>query len=60
MMGGALKQIFHGWNDTEAEWSTEGVQVGAVGSALGVLGLWTGAQHERTDPLGPFWAWKVL
>ncbi|KII90460.1 hypothetical protein PLICRDRAFT_39008 [Plicaturopsis crispa FD-325 SS-3] len=41
------------------EWATEGVQVGNVGSALGVLGLWTGAEHERTDPLGPFWAWKV-
>ena len=31
---------------------SEGVQVGGVASAMGVLGLWTGAQHERMDPLG--------
>ena len=34
------------------EWVSEGVQVGGVASAMGVLGLWTGAQHERMDPLG--------
>ena len=36
------------------EWLSEGVQVGGVASAMGVLGLWTGAQHERMDPLGAF------
>jgi hypothetical protein len=36
------------------EWASEGVQLGGVGSALGILGLWTGADHERTDPLGVF------
>ncbi|KAI0776991.1 hypothetical protein BD413DRAFT_468416 [Trametes elegans] len=41
------------------EWVMEGVQVGGVASAMGVLGMWTGAHHERMDPLGPFWAWKV-
>ncbi|GBE85484.1 hypothetical protein SCP_0800010 [Sparassis crispa] len=41
------------------EWVTEGLQVGGLNSAMGVLGMWTGAQHERMDPLGPFWAWKV-
>ncbi|OCH91985.1 hypothetical protein OBBRIDRAFT_833799 [Obba rivulosa] len=41
------------------EWITEGVQLGGVTSAVGVLGLWTGVQHDRMDPLGPFWAWKV-
>jgi hypothetical protein len=45
--------------ETPPEWSTEGVQIGGVGSALGVIGLWTGAEHQRTDPLGPFWLWKV-
>lgn len=45
--------------ESPPEWSTEGVQIGSVGSALGILGLWTGASHERTDPLGPFWLWKV-
>ena len=34
------------------EWLSDGVQVGGVASAMGVLGLWTGAQHERMDPLG--------
>ncbi|KAF8556646.1 hypothetical protein OG21DRAFT_1602098, partial [Imleria badia] len=33
------------------EWSSEGVQVGGIGSAVGVLGMWTGAEHERADPL---------
>ncbi|EMD36004.1 hypothetical protein CERSUDRAFT_115937 [Gelatoporia subvermispora B] len=41
------------------EWTTEGVQLGGVASAMGILGLWTGVQHDRMDPLGPFWAWKV-
>jgi hypothetical protein len=35
-----------------AEWSTEGVQIGDVKSAMGVLGLWTGAQHDPMDPIG--------
>ncbi|KAH9896003.1 hypothetical protein C8Q73DRAFT_690466 [Cubamyces lactineus] len=41
------------------EWVSEGIQIGGVASAMGVLGMWTGAQHERMDPLGPCWAWKV-
>lgn len=45
--------------DQGPEWCTEGIQIGALGSALGVIGLWTGATHARTDPLGPFWLWKV-
>jgi len=45
--------------DQGPEWSTEGVQIGALGSALGVIGMWTGAAHARSDPLGPFWFWKV-
>ncbi|TFK46293.1 hypothetical protein OE88DRAFT_1739579 [Heliocybe sulcata] len=45
------------WQD---EWAMEGVQVGGEGSAMGVLGMWTGAGHERTDPLGPSWMWKVM
>ena len=36
------------------EWVSEGIQVGGVASAMGVLGMWTGAQHERMDPLGKF------
>lgn len=36
------------------EWVSEGVQVGGVTSAMGVLGIWTGAYHERMDPIGKF------
>ncbi|KAH7911253.1 hypothetical protein BJ138DRAFT_1113354 [Hygrophoropsis aurantiaca] len=43
----------------EPLWSSEGIQIGPPGSACGILGMWTGAQHERRDPLGPFWMWKV-
>ncbi|GLB43061.1 hypothetical protein LshimejAT787_1205100 [Lyophyllum shimeji] len=41
------------------EWATEGIQIGSVGSAVGILGMWTGAEHASTDPLGPAWAWKI-
>ncbi|KAM6499062.1 hypothetical protein JOM56_004570 [Amanita muscaria] len=46
-------------NQTEPEWAMEGVQVGCIGSAVGVLGMWTGADHIRGDPIGPCWQWKV-
>ncbi|OBZ73031.1 hypothetical protein A0H81_07263 [Grifola frondosa] len=41
------------------QWVSEGIQIGGVGSAIGVLGMWTGARHEEGDPLGAFWSWKV-
>lgn len=40
-------------------WASEGIQIGAVGSDAGILGMWTGARHETSDPLGPFWQWRV-
>ncbi|KAF9014497.1 hypothetical protein BDZ89DRAFT_995144 [Hymenopellis radicata] len=43
----------------DPEWITESVQMGQAGSAMGFMGLWTGALHEKTDPVGPCWAWKV-
>jgi len=46
-------------NEGPDEWVSEGVQIGDATSGMGVLGMWTGAEHERMDPLGPFWAWKV-
>ncbi|KAI0781685.1 hypothetical protein BC629DRAFT_1289608 [Irpex lacteus] len=45
--------------EESAEWASEGVQVGQAKSGVGILGMWTGAQHDRMDPLGPFWMWKV-
>ena len=38
--------------DGQGQWSTEGVQIGGRGSAMGVIGLWTSAEHELSDPLG--------
>ncbi|KAI0685294.1 hypothetical protein BC835DRAFT_1384848 [Cytidiella melzeri] len=41
-------------------WSSEGIQVGGVRSTFGVLGIWSTVQHERSDPVGPYWLRKVL
>ncbi|KAH9979379.1 hypothetical protein BGW80DRAFT_1164495 [Lactifluus volemus] len=38
--------------DGEGKWASEGVQLGGRGSAMGVIGMWTGAEHEPDDPLG--------
>jgi len=35
------------------------VQLGAVGSAAGVVGTWTSTQHLAGDPSGPSWMWKM-
>jgi len=45
--------------DAQLQWSSEGIQLGAVGSAMGVIGTWTGAHHDEGDPAGPFWLWKT-
>lgn len=39
-------------HEQAAEWITEGVQLGEAQSAMGVIGMWTGALHERMDPIG--------
>ena len=36
----------------EPQCVTEGIQIGSIGSAIGILGMWTGAGHVRTKPLG--------
>lgn len=36
----------------QERWSSQGVQIGGVGSARGVLGTWTGVHHEHRDPVG--------
>ncbi|KAF9013076.1 hypothetical protein BDQ17DRAFT_1342684 [Cyathus striatus] len=38
---------------------SEGVQVGGIRSAYGVLGAWTTIFHDRDDPVGPFWLRKL-
>ncbi|KAH9840610.1 uncharacterized protein C8Q71DRAFT_740270 [Rhodofomes roseus] len=68
---GAVSMLSTGhvrWNLTSSEeddpdkdlWASEGIQVGAVGSDAGILGMWTGVRHEQTDPLGAFWQWRVV
>ncbi|KAJ7169506.1 hypothetical protein C8R46DRAFT_199181 [Mycena filopes] len=42
----------------EAQWISEGAQIGHVGSAIGVGGNWSAFNHEEGDPVGPFWLWK--
>ncbi|KIP04335.1 hypothetical protein PHLGIDRAFT_200529 [Phlebiopsis gigantea 11061_1 CR5-6] len=55
--------------DSEWEWSSEGVQIGpslapgvptGMRSGCGVLGLWTGWEHEPEDPIGAWWQWRVV
>ncbi|RDX40069.1 hypothetical protein OH76DRAFT_1413201 [Lentinus brumalis] len=46
-------------NSMQDEWASEAVQLGGVGSAMGSLGMWTGAFHEDGDPLGVMWQWRV-
>ena len=36
----------------EAEWISEGVQVGPIGSGTGIVGMWTGVEHLIDDPIG--------
>ncbi len=38
--------------DGQGQWSSDGVQIGGRGSAMGVIGMWTSAEHELADPLG--------
>ncbi|KZT56819.1 hypothetical protein CALCODRAFT_302360 [Calocera cornea HHB12733] len=44
--------------DGQDRWVSEGVQVGGVGSNMGVFGIWSDAFHEHEGPAGPFWFWK--
>ncbi|KZT23788.1 hypothetical protein NEOLEDRAFT_1135916 [Neolentinus lepideus HHB14362 ss-1] len=46
-------------HDHNTQWSAEGLQIGQICSAAGVVGNWTGAYHEEGDPAGPYWFWKV-
>ncbi|CZT24157.1 uncharacterized protein RCC_09874 [Ramularia collo-cygni] len=46
--------IFHG----EERWRSEGVQVGGVGSARGILGNWFDKDFDDHGPAGPTAFWK--
>ncbi|RDB29041.1 hypothetical protein Hypma_015147 [Hypsizygus marmoreus] len=43
----------------DLQWRSDGAQVGNVGSAIGVVGVWATELHDEGDPVGPFWLWKV-
>ncbi|TCD61863.1 hypothetical protein EIP91_007812 [Steccherinum ochraceum] len=43
----------------ERQWASEGVQLGGIGSTAGIIGMWTGANHEDGDPIGAWWQWRV-
>ncbi|KAK5117371.1 hypothetical protein LTR62_005989 [Meristemomyces frigidus] len=47
--------IFHG----EERWRSEGIQVGGLRSARGVLGNWFDKDHNIHGPAGPTAFWKV-
>jgi len=57
---GAIRWDFQVSLDGQPRWSSVGIQVGEAGSANGVIGIWTGIDHEPQDPAGPFWFWKVV
>lgn len=40
-----ILQFTHTSDDDAPEWASENVQIGGIGSALGFIGLWTGAQQ---------------
>ncbi|KAL8822849.1 MAG: hypothetical protein Q9191_006426 [Dirinaria sp. TL-2023a] len=46
--------IFHG----EERWRSEGIQIGGVQSARGVLGTWFDKDYDEHGPAGPTCFWK--
>ena len=47
--------IYHG----EERWRSEGVQVGGIQSARGVLGTWFDKDYDDHGPAGPTAFWKL-
>lgn len=47
--------IFHG----EERWRSEGIQVGGLRSARGVLGNWFDKDYDEYGPAGPMACWKL-
>ncbi|KAI9056274.1 hypothetical protein FKP32DRAFT_1586153 [Trametes sanguinea] len=44
---------------TEDEMTSETIQLGGLGSAMGSLGMWTYASHEEGDSIELIWQWRV-
>jgi len=47
--------IFHG----EERWRSEGVQIGGLKSARGILGNWFDKDYDVHGPAGPTAFWKI-
>jgi hypothetical protein len=47
--------IFHG----EARWRSEGVQIGGLRSARGIMGTWFDKNYDPQGPAGPTMFWKL-
>ena len=45
--------------DGDERWKSEGIQVGGVGSARGVLGTWFDKSYDGEGPAGPTAFWKL-
>lgn len=43
----------------EERWRSEGVQVGGVRSARGVVGFWFDSEYDAHGPVGPTAIWKA-
>ncbi|KAM3453992.1 hypothetical protein NHJ6243_009004 [Beauveria neobassiana] len=43
----------------EERWKSEGIQVGGVRSARGVLGFWFDSEYDAHGPVGPTAIWKA-
>lgn len=43
----------------QERWKTDGIQVGGVRSARGVLGFWFDSEFDRHGPVGPTATWKA-
>ncbi|KAL4244578.1 hypothetical protein ABKN59_009949 [Abortiporus biennis] len=60
---GLIRYFIVTYYDGVGQWRTafsaEGVQLGGIQSAMGIAGIWTGADHDDGDPAGPFMMWKV-
>ncbi|KAG2045253.1 hypothetical protein BDR03DRAFT_938300 [Suillus americanus] len=53
--GGVVRWRFASIVNSHIQWSSEGVQIGGIASAFGVIGAWTGIRHDHR----PFWLYKV-
>jgi hypothetical protein len=51
--------ITDGPTSGEERWRSEGIQVGGVRSARGVIGTWFDKDFEPTGPAGPTAFWKI-